>query len=180
LADLAMRWGWKLEAEELWWKVANGHTNAVPALQILYREYKRKGDTKGMYRVTTQLLERHPSDAFVQNNFIQLSLLLNEKIEEVSTMAKTLYEKDDSTLFASTYSFALWKKGAYSEALAILEKLKPEELRNPAISVYYGLCLSSLGSTEKAKQHFQFAEKGILLPEEKALLQEAQRKLKAN
>ena len=61
--------------------------------------------------------------------------------------------------------------------MAALEKLKPEALETPSVAVYYGLLLSETGQTNKAGKYLGIAQKSELLPEEKALVAEALKRI---
>ncbi len=58
-----------------------------------------------------------------------------------------------------------------------MESLKPGQLENPSIAVYYGVLLAASDERAKAGKYLDLAETGQLLPEEKALLQSAKKGL---
>ena len=74
--------------------------------------------------------------------------------------------------------FPLYTKGDVSGALRALEKLTPEQLRDPSLSVYYGVVLAAAGQKEKARELLRRANEANLLPEEKALVAKAETTLK--
>jgi hypothetical protein len=52
-----------------------------------------------------------------------------------------------------------------------LQKLKPSQLEQPSIALYYSVLLSATGKASEAAPYLQIARtKGRLLPEEKQLL----------
>ena len=57
--------------------------------------------------------------------------------------------------------------------LAVLEKLKPEALENPSVALYYGVLLSASGDAGKAAKYVGISQKAGLLPEERALADQA-------
>jgi hypothetical protein len=54
--------------------------------------------------------------------------------------------------------------------LAALEKLKTESIEIPQVALYYGVLLSAVGDTNKARKYLELAQRADVLPEEKALL----------
>ena len=54
-----------------------------------------------------------------------------------------------------------------------------EGLRDPDIAVYYALMLASAGETDKAREFFKLGETSDLLPEERAMVNQAQALLNA-
>jgi hypothetical protein len=58
-------------------------------------------------------------------------------------------------------------------ALQVINGLNPEFLRIPSVSAYYGVIQAQTGHKELAREPLVRAEKGSLLPEEKALVKSA-------
>jgi hypothetical protein len=54
-----------------------------------------------------------------------------------------------------------------------MQTLKPEQLREPSVARYHGILLVAAERGEEAGEYLALGEKGFLLPEEKALLDEA-------
>ena len=95
-------------------------------------------------------------------------------------LAKEIFsEHPEEAIVTSTYAFSLHLQGRTKEGLAALEKLKPEALEAPSVAVYYGLLLSEAGQTNKASKYLDISEKADLLPEEKALVTEALKRIGA-
>jgi len=92
--------------------------------------------------------------------------------------AREVYDKDPKNpAYASTYAYALHVAGDSKKALAILETLTPEQLRQPNIAAYYGVILSAVGDQTRAGKYLDLGEKANLLPQEKALVEKARRSL---
>jgi hypothetical protein len=173
----AARWGWKREAVEVLWKMAEG-PHAAWALSALHRRYQSELDAEGLLRVATKLAELDPANDAARNNVAALSLLLDRKIEESVKMAAQLHAAHPKSIgIASTHAFALHKSGHGAEGLKILQSFKPEELRHPAIAVTYGLLLAEAGRPE-AREFLEIAAKAPLLPQEKTLVEKALASLK--
>jgi len=178
LAETVEKWGWRPEAVDLLWVVSKDPVRGEEALRALYSYFARAGDTENLYRVLLHQIELHPDDPNVQNNFAQLSLLLNLNTDRGQKAAREVYDKDPKNpAYASTYAYALHVAGDSKKALAILETLTPEQLRQPNIAAYYGVILAAVGDQTRAGEYLDLGEKANLLPQEKALVEKARRSL---
>jgi cytochrome c-type biogenesis protein CcmH/NrfG len=178
LAETVEKWGWRAEAIELLWIVAKDPTKGGDALRALYGYFAKNGDTENLYRVLLHQIELRPNDRNVQNNFAQLSLLLNLNADRGQKVAREVYETDPKNpAYASTYAFALHTAGDTKKGLKILEALTPEQLHEPAIAAYYGILLAAAGDQARAGEFLDLGEKATLLPQEKALIEKARRSL---
>ncbi|MFL6539876.1 MAG: hypothetical protein ACJ8HU_03865, partial [Chthoniobacterales bacterium] len=177
LAQLAEGWGYHAEAEEAWWQVANGSDNARAALGALQHLYRSKQNTRGLLRVAKRALELNPDDLLAANSCANLGLLVSNDSTARRLALKLHHEHPDDRAFAATYAYALHTEGKRAEALKVLEKLKEEELRNPAIAAYYVVMLTDDGKLERARSFLGDAQRATLLPEEQQLLDAAVRTL---
>jgi Flp pilus assembly protein TadD len=143
-------------------------------LDTLYQYYGDEGDTGNLYRVAARLVRVSPNDLQAQNNFAQLSLLLNVETERARSLARELYEghKADAN-FASTYAFALYIQGHAQQAVGVMSSLKEDDLNRPEIATYYGIILSAAGDRERARKFLEIGKGARLLPEEKKLFEDA-------
>jgi cytochrome c-type biogenesis protein CcmH/NrfG len=178
LAETVEKWGWRGEAIDLLWIVAKDPVKGADALRSLYGYFAKNGDTENLYRVMLHQIERHPDDGNVQNNFAQLSLLLNLNTDRGQKLAREVYEKEPKNpAYASTYAFALHTAGDTKKGLKVLETLTPEQLHKPEIAAYYGILLAAAGDQTRAGEFLDLGEKATLLPQEKALIEKARRSL---
>ena len=178
LAETVEKWGWRNEAIDLLWVIAKDPVKGDDALRSLYRYFAQQGDAENLYRVLLHQLELHPADRNVQNNFAQLSLLLNLNIDRGQKIAREVYESDPKNpAYASTYAFALHSQGDTKKALKTLETLSPDQLHKPEIAAYYGVILAAAGDQARAGEFLDLGEKATLLPQEKTLIEKARRSL---
>ncbi|MFN2621643.1 MAG: hypothetical protein ABR611_02255 [Chthoniobacterales bacterium] len=178
LAETVEKWGWRTEAVELLWVVAKDPVRGDDALRALYNYFARAGDTENLYRVLLHEVELHPDDPNVQNNFAQLSLLLSLNTDRGQKAAREVYDKDPKNpAYVSTYAYALHMAGDSKKALAVLETLAPEQLRQPNVAAYYGVILAAAGDQARAAEYLDLGDKANLLPQEKALVEKARRSL---
>jgi hypothetical protein len=180
IARLGEGWGYSAEAEEACWKLASANEQSRTALGALQRIYKAKQDTRGLLRVAKRALELNPNDLIAANNCASLGLLLNGDGTARRLAAKLHEEHPGNRAFATTYAFALRTEGKLNDALQVMEQLKEEELRRPAIAAYYVVILVESGDLDRAREFLANAERASLLPEERQLLQSAARKLGAS
>lgn len=166
------QWGWKAEASELLWKMAD-NSSSTWALGALNRLYQSELNTGGLLRVATALVKADPTNDAARNNVASLSLLLNKDVPQSTALAAELYAKHPKrVVIAATHAFALLKADRAAEALKVMEAFKPEELRIPGIAATYGLLLRTAGRKEAA-EYLAIADKAPLLPEERALVKQS-------
>lgn len=178
LAETVEKWGWRSEAIDLLWLVAKDPLKGEEALGTLYRYFAKNADTENLYRVLLHRMELHPNDLNVQNNYAQISLLLNMNTERAQKIGREIYEKEPANpAYASTYAFALHVQGETKKGVKILEGLTAEQLRQPEIAAYYGIILAAAGDHARAAEFLDLGEKATLLPQEKALVEKARRSL---
>ena len=77
---------------------------------------------------------------------------------------------------AVTYAFSLYRLGRNAEALAIIQALPADQLRDPHAAVYAALLLADASQIDAAKDYMTVADDGIY-PEEKIVLDEARTKI---
>ena len=149
-------------------------------MAALYQYYLDKQDTANLYRVVARLSESKPDDKTAQNNFAQLSLLLNLNAEHAREVAQQLYKADPKkAVYASTYAFSLYADRQYQQAVKVMRELDQADLHSPAIAAYYGIFLAAVQSPN-AREFLDLGGHAQLLPEEKALMEKARASLKAN
>ncbi len=166
-------WKWETETVDLLWALAKLPEKQSDAFSTLYRYYAKANDTQGLYKVLVRLFESDPSNLNVQNNLAQISLLLNANPEQARRLAADAYRKMPSNAaYATTYAYSLMTKGDISGALKIMTSLTEEQLRDPAVSAYYGICLAA-AKDQRARSFLEAAQSTTLLPEEKALVNKA-------
>ena len=113
-----------------------------------------------------------PEEIALAANAARFALLLDRNSEEGRALAKQTYEKaPNDTAAALTYAFALYGAGRTSEGLEVLQKLSPDQLRDPHAAVYAALLYDDDNQVEAANRYIAFAKAGPIFPEEKQLLE---------
>ncbi len=177
IAQLAEGWGYADEAETAWWQLASGTENARSALLALQSRYQAKRDTRGLLRVARRALELNPDDLVAANNCASLGLLTAPDTSARRLALRLHAEHPAQAAFSATFAYALHTEGKRTEALRVLEELKEETLRQPAIAAYYVIMLTESGKLERARSFLVEAKRATLLPEEQQLLDAAAAKL---
>jgi predicted Zn-dependent protease len=178
LIQLATDWGWEDQARELCWEVARDPAAPRWAIDLLYRHYQAKRDTRGLFQVASRLVELEPANDAARNNLAMFSLLLKTNVDRAFGIARELYAKDPANpSYVSTYAYALHLRGKSDEALRIMSSLTMQQLEDPATAAYYGVLLAANGAPKDAAKFLELAKKGNLLPEEKELVNGAAQNL---
>ena len=178
LCKMAEGWGWRWnsEAEDLAWKVSEQPHPPESVLRLMLNRFVARGDTQKLYRLTLRLREIDPTDRVSQNDFSLVSLLLKENLQEAQQEAERLYDINPADYqTASTYAFSLYLRGRTDQALAILRRFQ-DKLRDPSVAAYYGIILAGAGQRDEAGKYIRIAKRATLLPEERALLRDAETK----
>jgi hypothetical protein len=102
------------------------------------------------------------------------------RVERAQKLAADLYRKEESNpAFASTYAFALYRKGEANGALKVMNRLSDSQLRgDPSLAAYYGVILARVGDKAKAQEYIRLSAPAKLLPEEKELVVKAEKTVK--
>jgi tetratricopeptide (TPR) repeat protein len=173
LVRATTEWKWDKEMVDLLWSLTSDPEKQNEAVRGLYQYYARSSDTQGLYRILVRWAELAPDDLNVENNLAQVSLLLNVNLVEARRVAADLYQKmPANAAYATTYAYSVLTKGNAKEAAQIMNTLTEEQLRDPAVSAYYGICLAALRD-EKARGFLETGQQAMLLPEEKKLVDKA-------
>lgn len=176
LARLVQSWGWKNEASQLWWLIANRNLGQRPALTALYELATADKNTRELYRISRRIFEIEPANAVARNNVAMFALLVQEDMPQAQKLAEEDYKLDPTQpVFVSTYAFSLFRQNRMREAADLLSKLSVKDLEDPSTAACYGVALNAIGEKEKAKPFLELAlrEKARLFPEEAALVAQA-------
>ena len=166
-------WGWEKEATDLLWALSKHPEKQKDAFVALYQHYAKTADTQGLYRVLVRLSELDSTNVNVQNNLAQVSLLLKANPDQARRAAANVYHAAPTNpAYITTFAYSLLTQGNAKEAVRIMSGLNQEQLSDPSISAYYGICLAANGD-EKARAYLDFGKQANLLPEEKALINKA-------
>jgi tetratricopeptide (TPR) repeat protein len=174
LLQMVTTWGWRGEAEEILWITVNRYPAERWAFQTLSQILLVEGRTRPLLALYSQEFRRLPSNLAIKNNLAMTAILLEASELKPHDLAKEVYQKSPTNpAYASTYAYSLHLQENDSQALKIFQSLKPQDLQHPAIAGYYALVLKATGDKQKAKAYLDWADKGVLLPEEKKLFEQA-------
>jgi Tfp pilus assembly protein PilF len=179
LLNLAEEWG--RDPEELLWQIGRRFPREQWALRELERRYLAVGNTRGLNLVYGSManLKASASDSSNRNNFVNTLLLLKKSLPSAHETARDLYDQNPAdVIVASTYAYSLHLQGRTREGLAVFQRFEPRVLETPSIALYYGVLLAAGGEKERAGRFLAMAEGAGLLPEEKEMLQTANRQIR--
>jgi hypothetical protein len=163
---------WRPQLHELLWRVAREVPDSGWAIEALHNSYSQLRDTRGLLATYSLMLERGATNnPLVQNNYASLSMLLSTNLPRAHQFAENVYQADTNNFaFISTYAWSKHLQGKGAEGLQLMSRLNPTILSEPAVAAYYSALLAANGKTNEARQYVAKAEKGEMLPEEKALV----------
>lgn len=181
LAGIAASWGWAEEREELLWIGARNLKRPREALEALARIYQDKRKTQDLYNVWSRLLELEPADMTTKKNWVRLSLLLGKDRYQTGAVAQELHEQHPTDpQIACSYALVLHLRQQDKEALAVMNALKPEELRAPSVAGYYAIVLAANQRKEEAADFLALARQAPLLREEQELMDQTRRAIEVS
>lgn len=171
LLDLAGKWDLRREQEDLLWAMVKRSPRERWAFLELDRLYTTSGNTRGLHALYGAMLKLDSTNVVLRNNVAATALLLGEDVALAHQAAKELYnETPGNPTVASTYAFSLYRQNQLQEAAAVLAKLDPVFLDQPAIALYHGVVLHAIGETNRAARFISIASAASLLPEERSLI----------
>lgn len=176
LTRAATDWGWKKESIDLLWMLADQTQTEGDALQELYKRYLTANDTPGLYRALQRLAQLRPEDNDIANNLAQIALLLNVDLARAQKIAAAVYKKNpNNPAYVTTYAFGLYRNGDAAGALAVMNKLPEDAMKDSTVAAYYTVFLAGAGKIDMARDFMSRVDTEKLLPEEKELLVSASR-----
>jgi thioredoxin-like negative regulator of GroEL len=177
LARLASKWNLEKESEQLWLRVAEDPPIRREALDALHRLYREDNDTEKLHDVLQRLHDSSPNEAPITADLARLGLNLERNVERSHELAKEAHDRAPNEVnCAVTYAFSLYRLSRNAEALAIIQGLPADQLRDPHAAVYAALLLADASQIDAARDYMTVADDGIY-PEEKVVLDEAKAKI---
>ncbi len=177
LARLASKWNLEKESEQLWQRVSEDPPLRREALDALRRLYRGDNDTAKLYDVLQRLHESSPNEAPITADLARLGLNLEQNVERSHDLAKEAHDRTPNEVnCAVTYAFSLYRLGRNAEALAIIQGLPADQLRDPHAAVYAALLLADASQIDTARDYLAAADDEIY-PEEKVVFDEARMKI---
>ena len=138
---------------------------------------RTRRDTRQLFNESRQVYLDDPKNLLARCNYLLLALLTGQSADSARPLARSLHrDQPADPTAASIYGLSLFQEGKAGEAVALMETLKPEQLREPIAALYYGCFLAGSDFAAKAPEFLALAEKATLLPEEQALLAAAKPK----
>jgi hypothetical protein len=178
LAQMAEVWGWTPERNSILQKITDEFPKEKWAANQLIEQLYADGNTVGLQILLAKIHSADPDDVRIKNNLANVLLLRKSGLEQADLMAQEVYKASpDDPFFISTYAYSLLLQKKTTDALKVLETMKPEYLKIPAVAAYYGVIQAQAGRKDIARDCFARAETAKLLPEEKEMVRQAKASL---
>lgn len=178
LARVTASWQWTEEFHDALAAIVSQHPEQKWAAAVLGRTLHQNGKTQALQNLFAKTIEREPTNFVAKSNFATLGLLLDGTDEKAHRMAQEAFQgASNDPYVTATLALSLHFQQRTSDALELMQKLKPEELRQPAIAAWFGFLLVESGHKNEAAEYFALGTKAELLPEERQLIASARKKL---
>jgi Flp pilus assembly protein TadD len=174
LFHLAAQWKWQDEAQQTLTTIVNNYPQEQWASKELAAALYASGSTRPLMQLFSIQANRNPNDWDAKNNLALTALLLRAQELNPYDLARDTYQvAPTNSYYACTYAFSLYLQGKNDDALKIMQQLTPKDLKDNSTDGYYGLILKATGDTGRANVYLTRSLQGQLLPEERALFQQA-------
>jgi hypothetical protein len=174
LLRLTEAWNWVAETEDLLWTIFLKYPGEKWAAVALSRNLLWEGRTRALMALYDEQAKMNPADLSAKNNLAMTALLLEARELRPQDLAREVYRKAPANpAYASTYAYSLHLQKRDAEALRVFAGLKPDQLEDPSVTLYYAVVLQATGNGERARKYFDIATGIKLLPEEQKLLTQA-------
>ncbi|MCX8156508.1 MAG: hypothetical protein N3J91_08700 [Verrucomicrobiae bacterium] len=172
-ARLAQQWDWREALPALTELAVPWLCRDVDEVLRWHTLLEQQGDTLALWRFYQRLCDCQ-THWLILNNYAALSLLSGRETNRAHALARQLYlEQPQNEFCATTYAFSLHLQGQTTNGLMVLQRLPRQALERPVIRVYHGILLSAAGRKEAALDCLERAGEAPLLPEERALVEQA-------
>ena len=177
LLRLAAAWNWVAETEDLLWTIIRKFPAEKWAAVALSRNLLWEGQTRALMELYDEQTKMNPSDLSAKNNLAMTALLLDARELRPQDLAREIFRKaPTNSAYASTYAYSLHLQKQSAKALKVFERLKPDQLEQASVALYYAIVLQATGNGERARKYLDIAAGIKLLPEERKLLMQARAK----
>jgi predicted Zn-dependent protease len=174
LVGSAARWNWPDETRQLLWSIVQNFPQAKWAQDALQGILYRHGSTRPLMQLFSMQVNRNPTDLQAKNNLAIVAMLLRAQEINPYGLAQEVYQHaPTNSFYKCTYAFSLHLQGKDADALKIMQQLPPQTFENSSTAGYYGVILKAAGDKAQASVYLKRSVKGQLLPEERALFQQA-------
>jgi Flp pilus assembly protein TadD len=161
----------------LLWTIIHKYLGEKWAAAALSRDLLWEGRTRALMGLYGEQSKLSPEDLSARNNLAMTALLLDAREIRPQELAQEVYRKAPANpAYASTYAYSLYLQNQSAQALKVFERLKPGELEQAPVALYYAIVLQATGNGERARKYLDIAAGIKLLPEERKLLIQARAK----
>lgn len=174
LFRFAAQWKWQDEAQQMLWNIVQNFPQEKWAEQLLEQVLYQNGSTRPLMQLLSTEVNRDPANLQAKNNLAMVAMLLHAQELNPYDLARQVYQTNPTnSFFECTYGFSLHLQGKDADALKVMQQISPEALQNNSTAGYYGVVLRAAGDNAQASVYLKRSVRGQLLPEERALFQQA-------
>lgn len=131
--------------------VTNNLNLKVDINKLLGDAYYKIGETITAFNFYEEVLELHPDNISVLNNYAYFLSLENKSLPKAEKMAKKVVDKfPNQASYNDTYAWVLFKSKKYSEALIYIEKSVKSRPSESVFLEHYGDILYHLNKKDEA------------------------------
>lgn len=178
LLDSTISWNWDSETVEVLEALFREEPANDKTYNVLVQYFMDNGESSKALEIMERRVQYLPEDLESKNNFALLSLLRGVNDTKAFIHAKDNFAKDgENPYFLTTWAFALQTQGRHTEAINIVNALKPSDLNDPQRSVYLAKIFFGYGDKDKAKEILSRVDESAMFTEEKNLLMSLKRDL---
>lgn len=170
LGAMASRWGWQEKAEKVALEISAHGVCPAWAMGPLWSAAVKSGDSMKIYNAAKLIAAADANSTEANGRYLLVSLLLRRQLETVPRLVAQLHKEDPAQPeTAAACGLTLVQQGKAGEAVAVMQRLDSEILRQPRPALFLALFLASAGEKERAESTLVGASEGQELPEEKTL-----------
>lgn len=178
LNQMTTLWEWSAERKEVLSQILAQFPKEGWAGEQLVALLYADGKTRDLAELLDKMSTANPNDNRLKNNLASVLLLLKSDMEKAHRLASESYGISPKDPFVDcVYAYSLMLQSRPTEAVKVLDQLKPEYLKEPSIAAYYGVVQALAGHKDIARAPLKLAENAHLLPEQLDLVRRAESQL---
>jgi hypothetical protein len=174
LLRLSGIWAWPEATEATLWHIADNFPGESSAWRALAAGAEAEGDSTEAWKVVQAWAHAQPANPAAQAQAQWFGVLLNQGGPELPTAARAaLLAPEAAPEARAAGALLLLRAGQADEARAALMSHEADFVTAPRAELLYGVVLAATGQADASERWLSAADKLRLLPQERALLDQA-------
>jgi hypothetical protein len=177
LQRLARIWRWPDREAQVLWGIVHQFPADEPAWRALMQSAQVAGNSAELARISQLWVQAVPANPAVRAEWILLGLIIRPNETGLRARAAELFQKHpEIPACRVAEALALWRASRGREAETLLEEGERLNFElNPHFMLVHGLVQAAVGRKADAEKTLGLLRKVKLLPEERVLLEQAQK-----